>query len=163
MKKLYVLCSILFVSVLVAAGCCSNGGCPASKCSPCKCDPCKCAVVENAEQADSKIKLIGTDELSGIVEGKKALIFDARSGKWDDGERIPGAKSLNEKSSPEEISAAIPDKNAELVVYCSNTQCPASDRLAKHLLKHGYNNIKEYPEGIDGWRKAGKPVEKIKK
>jgi rhodanese-related sulfurtransferase len=105
---------------------------------------------------------LSTFEMKSIVDSGSAVILDARSGKYDDGTRIPGAKSLNDKSTPEDVAAVIPSKDASVVTYCSNTQCPASKRLADHLTKLGYTNIKEYPEGIAGWREAGGPVDQVK-
>lgn len=107
------------------------------------------------------VRTIGTEELKNIVEKKTALIFDARSVKYDTGERIPGAKALSAESSPEDVANAILGKNAAVVVYCSNTKCPASGNLAAYLKKLGYTNIMEYPEGIEGWKAAGNKVEKI--
>jgi rhodanese-related sulfurtransferase len=106
--------------------------------------------------------MLSTEEFKNIVDKKSSLIFDARTGKYDNGERIPGAKSLSAASSAEEVTNAIPDKNASIVTYCANPKCPASAALAEHLKKLGYTNIMEYPEGIDGWIKAGNKVDKVK-
>ena len=95
-----------------------------------------------------------------IKTDKNVVILDARSGKYDDGRRIPGAKSLNAKSTPEEVAAVVGDKDAKIVTYCSGVKCPASSYLAKHLTKLGYKNVIEYPKGIAGWSEAGQKVEK---
>jgi rhodanese-related sulfurtransferase len=93
-----------------------------------------------------------------VVESKSAIVLDARTGKYDDGKRIPGALSLSAESSKAEVEKTIPDKKSAIVTYCSNLKCPASGKLAKHLKALGYTNIKEYPEGIQGWMAAGNPV-----
>ena len=90
------------------------------------------------------------------------ILLDARSGKFDDGTRIPSAKSLNSESKVLEILKMVPDKESLVVTYCSNLKCPASDKLAKHLKSLGYKNVVEYPEGIQGWKEAGNSVEKAK-
>lgn len=105
---------------------------------------------------------LSTFELKKIVDSGKAVLLDARSAKYDDGYRIPGAKSLTSESTPEEIAAIIPSKDSAVVTYCSNLKCPASEALAKHLKTLGYTNVKEYPEGIAGWREAGGNVHKVK-
>jgi len=87
------------------------------------------------------------------------VIFDARSGKYDDGRRIPGAKSLSAESTAEEVAKLIPAKGALVVTYCTNTHCPASSMLAAHLRKLGYANVVEYPYGIEGWAAADMKVE----
>ncbi len=167
---------------LSAADCCggkSNDKGGACKCDSCECDSCgckgcasavksacasgQCNAGETAKQsADVQIKMLDTEEVRKIIEEKSALIFDARTGKWDDGQRIPGAKSLSAASTSEEIAAAIPDKKQAVLVYCGGRQCPASAELAKVLIKHGYTNVMEYPDGIKGWKNAGMQVEKLK-
>ena len=83
-------------------------------------------------------------------------ILDARTGKFDDGRRIAGAQVLQDVSTPEEIAAIVPEKDALIVTYCVNLQCPASAALAARLRELGYRNVLEYPAGIEGWSAAGK-------
>ena len=106
------------------------------------------------------VKTLTTAELKKVVEDDKdVVILDARSGKYDDGRRIPGAKTLSDKSTAAEVEAVVGDKDTEVVTDCSNLQCPASARLAAHLKKLGYTHVTEYPEGIAGWVEAGNTVE----
>ncbi len=151
---------------------CSSGSCMAKPadgkdavkscpCPNCACANCACAV-KPASGKDG-FQNLTTKEMEDIVASKKATVVDARSGKYDDGRRIPGAKSLNAKSSKEEVEAILKDKDAPIVTYCSNTKCPASGMLAKHLKSLGYTKIMEYPLGMEGWAKAGKEVEKAGK
>jgi len=148
MKKLLLMVGIALV-LSVLAGC----KCPfCESCKECKSD----ATVKK------EFKTVSSDELRNIVKNKSSLIFDARTGKYDTGERIPGAKTLSADSSADEVVKAIPDKNASIVTYCANLQCPASNNLANHLKKLGYTNIMEYPEGIEGWIKDGNKVDKVK-
>jgi len=86
------------------------------------------------------------------------VVLDARSGKYDDGRRIPTAHSLHAGSAPEEVAKVVPEKNALIVTYCANVHCPASNNLAKRLEQLGYHNVIEMPQGIDGWVAAGYPV-----
>jgi rhodanese-related sulfurtransferase len=107
--------------------------------------------------AEATISVAG---LSALLRAKaQVTVLDARAGKWDDGKRIPGAKSLNAGSTDEEIRTALPDKNALVVTYCSGVKCPASGMLAKRLHEAGYANVVELPEGIAGWTEAGNSVE----
>ena len=151
MKK--VLLSLLCVgSVFVVSSCKSGGGCIFSSCEePVVCSKCLPSVDTSAE-----FVMLGTDEMQEIVTNSSAIILDARSGKYDDGQRIPGAQSLNDKSTATEIAAVVKNKDQKIVTYCANPKCPASARLAKHLAKLGYTNIVEYPLGIQGWVAAGK-------
>jgi rhodanese-related sulfurtransferase len=109
-----------------------------------------------AEAAPATINPAGLDAL--LKAKVPVLVFDARSGTFDDGRRIPGAGSLTAKSTAAEVSAAAPDKSALIVTYCSSPKCGASAALAKHLRELGYANVVELPEGIDGWVASGRPV-----
>lgn len=107
----------------------------------------------------AKVDTAGVKDL--LASGKPVTVLDARSGKWDDGTRIPGAKALNAATPDEEIAQALPDKDAKIVTYCSGLKCPASHALASKLTSLGYKNVTEYPEGIEGWTKAGNEVQKV--
>lgn len=48
------------------------------------------------------------------------------------------------------------DKNAEIVIYCTNYQCTASDDVAKKLNNLGFSNIKVLKAGIQGWYQLAK-------
>ena len=107
---------------------------------------------------------INVQALKSLIESKvPVIILDARTGKSDDGERITGAKSLSPEAKTEEISKVIPAKDALVVTYCAGLKCPASHKLYEHLKSKGYKNLMEFPEGIEGWKGAGQPVEKGKK
>ncbi len=94
--------------------------------------------------------------------GVKMSVLDARTGKYDDGRRVPGAGNLSPMSKPAEVAKAIPDKDQLVVTYCTNLKCPASKMLAKNLSELGYRNVIEFPQGIEGWAASGYPVKKAK-
>jgi len=121
------------------------------------------AAVEKAK-AEHAMPTLTVEALAAIIDAKSPVVLlDARSGKWDDGRRIPGAKSLNAGSKDEEIAGVLPAKDALVVTYCSNPKCQASPELAKRLRELGYKNVIELPAGIDGWEAAGRKIEKIEK
>ncbi len=98
--------------------------------------------------------------LENLIESNVPMVLlDARSGKWDDKSRIPGAQSLNDKSTKEEVEKTIKTKEALVVTYCANLKCPASNKLYIHLKKLGYKNVLEYPFGIQDWLESGNDIE----
>lgn len=114
------------------------------------------------EKAEAKPVAINTVELDKLItEQKPVVVLDARTGQWDDGKRIPGAKTLGADATAEQASAVIPSKDALVVTYCSSTKCGASKALGATLRKHGYTNVREYYEGIKGWTEAGKTVQQV--
>ncbi len=103
---------------------------------------------------------INTAVLENMIESNIPMVLvDARSGKWDDKTRIPGALSLNDKSTKDEVAGSIKSKDTLVVTYCSSLKCGASNKLYIHLKKLGYKNVLEYPFGIKGWLEVGNDIE----
>ena len=139
-------------------------GCPAGCTKPCcaakkGCTKGKGCTKTGCSKSAKESAVIGTHVLEALIAaGSPVTILDARSGKWDDGRRVPGAKSLAPDSTAEQAAAVIPSKDALVVTYCSSTKCGASAKLAMTLKNLGYSNILEYSAGIDGWASHGNPV-----
>jgi len=56
--------------------------------------------------------------------------------------------------------AQLPDdKSKDLIFYCSNTNCTASDAAAERASTSGYENVHIMREGIKGWKDAGKATD----
>jgi rhodanese-related sulfurtransferase len=53
----------------------------------------------------------------------------------------------------------VPDKDAEVVVYCASGPCPNSGIASNRLAALGYTNVRDYHEGKAEWVEAGLPVE----
>jgi len=106
---------------------------------------------------------IDTNGLATLISsGIPLVIIDARSGQWDDGKRISRAKALSYEATATETAEVIPNKQSLIVVYCSNVQCSASNKLAKHLTDLGYSNILKYEEGIQDWISSGQPIQETR-
>ena len=98
-----------------------------------------------------------------MAAGAPVTILDARSGKYDDGRRIPGAIGLGADSKDEDILNTVKSKDALIVTYCANLKCPASKALAEKLRTLGYKHVLEYPFGIEGWVEGGNAVSTVAK
>ncbi|MCA9917056.1 MAG: rhodanese-like domain-containing protein [Anaerolineales bacterium] len=48
----------------------------------------------------------------------------------------------------------------EIVLYCSNTHCPASIGAYHLLMKHGYTNVRRFAGGLAEWEENGFPLTK---
>jgi rhodanese-related sulfurtransferase len=148
-------CGVKSAKACPVTGACSTTA-PKKACGPgCK-KPCCAGKGEIAE--------INTSGLKALLDsGAKVYVLDARSGKYDDGRRIPGAESLSAKATEKEAKKAVRSKDALVVTYCAGLKCPASAMLAKRLKEFGYKNVIEYRHGIQGWTDAGHPVTAVKK
>ncbi|MHA2171176.1 MAG: rhodanese-like domain-containing protein [Candidatus Kariarchaeaceae archaeon] len=69
--------------------------------------------------------------------------------------RIPGSIHIG---NPNEIEDLL-NKEDEIVVYCSNEDCVASQVAYQTLKQKGYENVKRYSGGIHDWEEAGLPLE----
>ena len=170
MRTVNIVLGVALCIALTGAGYAACGTCPKAEveqgCTDCKagqCDKAKCIKTTTTAAATTvveKTATISTEALTVLVKtGSVPVILDARSGKYDDGRRIPGAKSLTDQATAAEAAALIPTKAALVVTYCASLKCPASAGLAAHLRELGYTNIIEYPAGIAGWTEAGNTVE----
>lgn len=68
---------------------------------------------------------------------------------------VPGAIILT-SSYKYELSQLPEDKKKDLIFYCSNTNCTASDAAAERASTNGYERVHVMREGIKGWKEAGK-------
>ena len=108
---------------------------------------------------------VSTEELKGILEGKRAVVVDARPFREFAISHIPGAVSVATKpglplssyvSDVSEIGRLVGGKKqTPLVLYCNGPFCGKSKRLADELLAAGYTNVRRYQLGIPVWRALG--------
>lgn len=151
-----LLITVGMAGMLVLSGCCTGVCDRAKKCGTCSGGSCGVTKVAAA--------CVSTAGLKALLDSKVELaLFDARAGKYDDGRRIPGATALNAESTAAEVTKAIKDKDMLVVTYCVNPKCPASSKLAAHLMELGYKNVLEYRGGIEGWTAAGFKVDEAAK
>ena len=72
---------------------------------------------------------------------------------------LPNAVNLPPQQVEERVATLVPDKNAEVVVYCESVRCEASRLAAEKLEKMGYANLSIYEGGKEDWMSARLPVE----
>lgn len=70
---------------------------------------------------------------------------------------IPGAIFFNVKDWKKLLPA---DKDKTIVFYCANRLCNSSEMAAREVQKLGYTDVRQMPDGIQGWMLSGRPVEK---
>jgi rhodanese-related sulfurtransferase len=125
----------------------------------------KTTKTETKTTTEASLTLIHTPDLEKMMKADKNAvhIFDVNNEKTrqNDG-LIPGAKMIN-SSTAYDTSILPADKNASLVFYCANTKCMASHEAAKVAIKNGYKNVLVMADGIQGWKKDGKPTDKYSK
>jgi rhodanese-related sulfurtransferase len=103
--------------------------------------------------AEELLRLIEDDDPVVIVDALPPMSY-AHS-------HLPGAINLPPSAvDPSVLARCIPDRNAEIVVYCANPDCEDSVATAQRLQALGYTNVHHYPGGKNEWREAGLPLER---
>ena len=97
------------------------------------------------------------EELASALQAKAVTVIDCNTDETYRKNHIPTAVHMDPSGDGASVLPA--DKSASLVFYCKNTMCMASHMGARVALGKGYTHVQVLPDGIDGWMKAGKPVE----
>ena len=109
------------------------------------------------EDAKSRVREISVDEVRRKLESGKAKLIDVREdSEWAAG-HARGAQHLGKGVIERDIEQSVPDKNAELILYCGGgfRSALATDSLQKM----GYTNVASMAGGWREWQAAGGPVE----
>jgi len=143
MAKRHAVVIALFVSALGVAG---------ARATACPSD---------SQAAQPQVKEVTLSQLDGLIKAEKVSIFDANGDKTRAKFGIiPGAVLLSDIANyPLDVLPAAKDR--KLVFYCANTRCTASHIAAQRALDAGYADVSVLPEGIMGWKQAGKATQAL--
>jgi rhodanese-related sulfurtransferase len=95
-----------------------------------------------------------------LESGEQFVLVDALPPMSFAHSHLPGAINLPPPRVDASVAKRIPDKEAEIVVYCANSDCEDSLDTARRLLALGYANVRHYPGGKNEWRESGLPLER---
>lgn len=113
------------------------------------------AAANETKEAPAAIPEISVEEADKALQSG-AVILDANSQSTrEKNGTVPGAVILT-SSSKYDLSLLPDDKSKDLIFYCSNTFCTASDTAAERASTNGYEKVHVMREGIKGWKDAGK-------
>jgi len=102
---------------------------------------------------------ISRDEVKAGLDAGTITLVDALPESYYAQQHLPGALNLVADDVKDRAAGLLPDKDAAIVTYCSNTACANSGHVATKLAKLGYTNVRKYPDGIQDWTDAGLPTE----
>jgi rhodanese-related sulfurtransferase len=113
------------------------------------------AAANETKEAPATIAEISVEDADkALKSGAVAVDANSESTRQKNG-TVPDAVILT--SSYKYDLAQLPtDKGTDLIFYCSNTNCTASDAAADRAAANGYENVRIMREGIKGWKEAGK-------
>ena len=107
--------------------------------------------------ARSRVREVSVEEVKRRLDaGEPFRFIDVREDhEWGQG-HAAGADHLGRGVIERDIEQAVPDKGAEVVLYCGGGF--RSALAADNLQKMGYRNVLSMAGGIRAWREAGYPV-----
>jgi len=107
------------------------------------------------------LKTIDRDELRRKLAGANPpVLAEALPEKYWRDWHLPGARHLPHDEVERLAATVLPDKSAEIVVYCASRSCQNSHVAAHRLAQLGYDNVAVYAGGKQDWMEAGLPVER---
>lgn len=99
------------------------------------------------------------DEVAARIDRGGVTVIEALPASHYEEAHLPGAINLPHDQVDELAPGLLPDRQAEIVVYCSNHACQNSTIAAKRLTELGYVSVFDYEAGKQDWIDAGLPTE----
>jgi rhodanese-related sulfurtransferase len=112
--------------------------------------------VNIVNDAKSRICEVTVDDAIERMEYGAQLIDVREDREWADG-HAAGARHMGRGVIERDIVQAIPDKGAELILYCGGGY--RSALAADNLQKMGYRNVFSMAGGWRAWKESDAPVE----
>ena len=107
------------------------------------------------------IKQIDRDTLARKLAGAaRPVLVEALPEKYFNDWHLPGALHLPHDEVASLAPTVLPEKAAEIVVYCASRSCQNSHVAAAKLAQMGYENVAVYAGGKQEWSEAGMPIER---
>ena len=106
------------------------------------------------DDAKSRVREI---DVAGALErvGEGARLVDVREdNEWERGHAV-GAEHMGRGVIERDIETAVPDHDAELILYCGGGY--RSALAADNLQRMGYTNVYSLAGGWKAWKDAGAP------
>jgi rhodanese-related sulfurtransferase len=113
------------------------------------------------ERAKRAVKACTSTEVKGRLDRREPFHFiDVREDEEFAKDRAQGARHIGRGVIERDIENLVPDKQAEIVLYCGGGY--RSALAAESLGQMGYTNVWSMDGGIRAWREAGYPLEQEK-
>lgn len=107
------------------------------------------AAIKLYTRHDAGFRKLSAEEAKARLDfGDPVVLLDVRTLEEFDSGHISGALCLPVESIGTEVPAELPDKDAEILIYCRSGR--RSAEAARKLIKLGYTNICDFG-GIQDW------------
>jgi rhodanese-related sulfurtransferase len=109
------------------------------------------------EAARSNIREVTVDQVKSKLDTKQKFhLIDVREESEWTKDHVTGAEYLGKGIIERDIEKKVPDKSAEIVLYCGGGY--RSALAAENLQKMGYKNVLSMAGGIRTWREKNYPL-----
>lgn len=106
------------------------------------------------------VQTISRQQIEQALQAGEALVLvEALPERYFQQAHLPGAVQINHDEVDAKAAYLLPDKQAKIVVYCSNMACANSAKAVVRLGQLGYSNVFKYAEGKQDWIEAGLAVQ----
>ncbi len=114
--------------------------------------------LEIVVDAKARVQENDVQAVKSMLDGdRRFYLVDVREdNEWDAG-HLPQAIHLGKGIIERDIETAIPDQDAEIVLYCGGGY--RSAMAADHIQQMGYTNVWSMDGGIREWAAAGYPIQ----
>lgn len=110
------------------------------------------------DDAKSRVREVTVAETQARTQqNREAKLIDVREDNEWEAAHAAGAIHLGKGIIERDIEATVPDKNAELILYCGGGY--RSALAADVLQKMGYTNVFSMAGGWKAWKEAGGEIE----
>ncbi len=101
-------------------------------------------------------RTISRDHLRQMMDRKMSFaLIDVLDAEEFNESHLPDAVNIPwDDTFNSTVTAAFPDKNRKIVVYCAGPTCDASTLAARALASLGYMRVRDFKGGAQAWRDA---------
>lgn len=100
-----------------------------------------------------------TELQARIAANPELVLVEALPEQYYRHSHLPDAINIPHDEVDALAPALLPEKDAEIVVYCASGPCRNSGLATARLTALGYTNVADYHEGKAEWIAAGLPVQ----
>lgn len=102
---------------------------------------------------------ITREDVKTRIDAGNVVVLEALPAMYYEDAHLPGALNLPHDQVDARARQLVPDSDADIIVYCSNTPCPNSTIASRQLAELGYTHVFEYEAGKEDWVEADLPIE----
>lgn len=102
-----------------------------------------------------------SDLVTKIQSNSRSVLVEALPARYFEQGHLPGAVNINVGETQAKAPHMLPNKGADIVVYCASATCTNSNQVAAQLCALDYTNVSVFKGGKAEWEAAGHSLEGV--